>query len=136
MEPSPDAEYRCSPYGPLDTWPPVLSEELMCMLKAPLEIDKDETFILDQLPKRICGMLQGQAGQPSEGWGMYFEEGLDFDFIIGVIFAIFVLASLLFGILWTVLEMDIQGAFGISSYMVTASSVFLAWMASRAKNFG
>ena len=106
------------------------------MLKAPLEIDKDETFILDQLPKRICGMLQGQAGQPSEGWGMYFEEGLDFDFIIGVIFAIFVLASLLFGILWTVLEMDIQGAFGISSYMVTASSVFLAWMASRAKNFG
>ena len=106
------------------------------MLEHPADIDKDETYVLDQLPKRTCGALQAQPGQASEGWGIYFEEGLDFDLVIGATFTVFIMASLLFGILWTVLEMDIQGAFGVSSYMVTCSGIFLAWVASRAKNSG
>lgn len=80
--------------------------------------------------------MRERIGQPAEGWGIYYEEGVDFDLIIGVVFVVFLLASLLFAILWTRLEMDIQGAFGVSSYMVTASGIFLAWMASRAKDFG
>lgn len=106
----------------------------MHMLCSPQCIDVRETWVLDQLPKRTRGELEERAGQPVEGWGIYYQEGVDFDMIIGVVFCIFVLASLLFGILWTVFEHDVQGAFGISSYMVTASGIFLAWMASRAKN--
>lgn len=56
--------------------------------------------------------------------------------VIGAVFLLFLLGSLLFAILWTTLKMDIQGAFGVSSYMVTASGIFLAWLASRAKNYG
>ena len=106
------------------------------MLSSPQCINKNETWVLEQLPKRTVGELQERVGQPAEGWGIYYQEGIDFDMIVGVVFSIFILASLLFGVLWTVLEHDIQGAFGISSYMVTASGIFLAWMASRAKNFG
>jgi hypothetical protein len=108
----------------------------MHMLSSPQCINEQETWVLGQLPKRTVGKLQACAGQPAEGWGIYYQEGIDFDMIIGVVFAIFILASLLFAILWTRLEMDIQGAFGVSSYMVTASGILLAWMASRAKNFG
>lgn len=106
------------------------------MLSSPKCINERETWVLNQLPKRTKGELQEKFGQPAEGWGIYYQEGVDFDMIIGVVFSVFLLASLLFGVLWTVLEMDIQGAFGISSYMVTASGIFLAWLASRAKNFG
>jgi hypothetical protein len=111
-------------------------QDLMHMLSSPQCINEQETWVLDQLPKRTIGELQACAGQPVEGWGVYYQEGIDFDMIIGVVLVDFILASLLFAVLWTRLEMDIQGAFGVSSYMVTASGIFLAWMTSRAKNFG
>ncbi|XP_014557166.1 hypothetical protein COCVIDRAFT_69160, partial [Bipolaris victoriae FI3] len=136
VEPSQDAEYRCSPPGPLAIWPPVLSQDLMHMLSSPQCIHEDETWVLDQLPKRTAGELQACVGKPAEGWGIYYKEGIDFDMIIGVVFAVFLLGSLLFGILWTVLKRDIQGAFGVSAYVVTAISVFVTWVATRAKNLG
>ncbi|KAF3035625.1 hypothetical protein E8E11_004888 [Didymella keratinophila] len=136
VEPSPDAEYRCSPAGPLATWPPVLSQDLMHMLSSPQCINENETWVLEQLPKRIAGELQERPGQPIEGWGVYYQEAIDFDIIITVVFIVFLMASLLFGILWTRFEMDIQGAFGVSSYMITAIGILLAMIASRAKNFG
>ena len=51
--------------------------------------------------------------------------------IVSVLFGIFLLGSALFGVLWSVLKMDIQGAFGVSSYMITASGIVIAWVASR-----
>ncbi|KAF2621158.1 hypothetical protein BU25DRAFT_354992 [Macroventuria anomochaeta] len=136
VEPSPTAEYRCTPAGPLATWPPVLSQDLMHMLSSPECINEQETWVLDQLPKRTVGELQASAGQPAEGWGVYYQEGVDFDMVIAVVFVVFLLASLLFAVLWTKFEMDVQGAFGVSSYMITAAGIFLAMVASRAKNFG
>ncbi|KAF2994954.1 hypothetical protein E8E13_002610 [Curvularia kusanoi] len=117
-------------------WSRLLSQDLMHMLYSPQCIDDKETWVFDQVPKRTVGELQADAGQPAEGWGIYYEEGFDFDTIIGVVLLVFFLASLLFAILWTRLEMDIQGAFGVSSYMATASGILLAWMASRARNYG
>ncbi|KAF5853238.1 hypothetical protein GGP41_001822 [Bipolaris sorokiniana] len=136
VEPSQDAEYRCSPAGPLATWPPVLSQDLMHMLSSPQCIHEDETWVLNQLPKRTAGELQAYVGKPAEGWGIYYKEGIDFDMIIGAVFAVFLFGSLLFGILWTVLKKDIQSAFGVSAYVVTAISVFVTWVATRAKNLG
>lgn len=57
VEPAPDAEYRCDPAGPLDWWPPILSQELMHMLTSPDCIHEGETSVLEQLPKRTCGAL-------------------------------------------------------------------------------
>jgi hypothetical protein len=107
----------------------------MHMLNSPDCPSEQGTSILEQLPRRTCGQLAERTDQPAEGWGLYYQEGVDFDMIIGVVFGIFLLASLLFGILWTKLEMDIQGAFGVSSYMVAGSGISMAWLASRAKNF-
>lgn len=106
------------------------------MLNSPSCINEKETWVLEQLPKRTCGPLEGKLGQPVEGWGIYYQDGVDFDTVIGVVFGLFLLASLLFSVLWTTLEMDIQGAFGVSSYMVAASGISMAWLASKAKNFG
>lgn len=125
IEPSSHAEYRCEP-GPPSTYPPVFPEQLMHFLTSPSCIPGDETWIFNLLPKRICGELQGQAGQPAEGWGIYYKEGWDRDAIAWIIFTVFMLGSLLFGVLWSVLKMDIQGAFGVSAYMGTAASIFLA----------
>ncbi|KAF3045537.1 hypothetical protein E8E12_009384 [Didymella heteroderae] len=136
VEPSPDAEYRCSPAGPLATWPPVLSQDLMHMLSSPQCINEQEIWVLEQLPKRTSGQLQERTGQPAEGWGVYYQEGIDFDIIITVVFVVFLFASLLFGVLWTRFEMDIEGAFGVSSYMITTIGILLAMIANRAKNVG
>ncbi|KAJ6266445.1 hypothetical protein PSV08DRAFT_230177 [Bipolaris maydis] len=132
VEPSQDAEYRCSPAGPLATWPPVLSQDLMHMLSSPQCIHEDETWVLDQLPKRTAGELRACVGKPAEGWGIYYKEGTDYNMIA---FAVFLLGSLLFGILWAVLKKDIQGAFGVSSYVMTGVPILLTWMATRAENF-
>ncbi|KAH4056967.1 hypothetical protein HBH49_039700 [Parastagonospora nodorum] len=136
VEPSPDAEYRCAPAGPLDTWPPVLSEELMHMLTSPQCVNPKETFVLEQLPKRTKGELIGTIGRSVEGWGIHFQEGWDFDLLIGLVLAVFLLASLLFAVLWSHFKLDVQGAFGVSSYMVTASGIFVAWFANRAGKLG
>lgn len=102
------------------------------MLTSPNCIHEDQTFVLEQLPKRTNGELRGSTTQPVEGWGIYYEEGWNIDLILGIVLVVFLLASLLFGILWSCLRLDIQGAFGVSSYMVTASGILIAWIANRA----
>jgi hypothetical protein len=46
-------------------------------------------------------------GQFPEDWSIYYQEGIDFDTIMGVVFSIFLLTSL-FGVLSTVLELWIS----------------------------
>ncbi|KAH7069264.1 hypothetical protein FB567DRAFT_456853, partial [Paraphoma chrysanthemicola] len=135
VEPAPDAEYRCKPAGPLDVWPPILSQQLMHMLTSPDCIPADETLVLEQLPKRTCGELQGKVRQPAEGWGIHFQEGWDTDILIGVVTIMF-LASLVFAIIWSYFKHDIQGAFGVSSYMITAVGVLVALIVNRAGRLG
>jgi len=132
VEPSPSAEYRCIP-GPPETYPPVMSEHLIHMFNSPSCIDETQTWVLDLLPKRICGELRGKAGQqPTEGWGIYYKEGCDRDMIAFMSLAVFLLGSLLFAVLWSKFKMDVQGAFGVSAYMGTACGIFVAIIAMRA----
>ena len=48
----------------------------------------------------------------------------------------FLLASLLFAILWCYFKFDVQGAFGVSSYIVTASGIVVAAIVNRAGKMG
>ncbi|KAF9729921.1 hypothetical protein PMIN01_11854 [Paraphaeosphaeria minitans] len=70
-------------------------------------VNGNDTWILDQLPRRICGELHGKAGQPAEGWGIYYQEGLSWRFITLTMVVVFFLVSL-FGILWAYLKKDIR----------------------------
>jgi len=130
--PAETAEYSCSQTYPADTWPLVGPKHLAHMLRCPLQINEKQTWIFNLVPKRNWGELSGRANEPTEGWGFYFEEGWDFDVVVNLAFVVFMLASLLFGILWTVLKSDIQGAFGVSSYIVTLSGLVIAFVVRQA----
>jgi hypothetical protein len=125
VEPPATAEYKCHPVPPTRL-PPISPEYLAMLLYCPSEQDQDDTWILDQLPKRTCGRLQGAPGQPAEGWGIYYQEGWDTRLIVLAIFVVFVLASLLFGVLWSVYRFDVQGAFGVSAWIATLGGILIA----------
>ena len=100
----------------------------MHRLLSPSCIDEKESWVLTQMPKRTCGPLQGKADKPAEGWGIYYQEGWDELLIAAIVFVIFLLGSLIFGILWTMFTVDIQGAFTVSAYIVAACGVFLSFI--------
>jgi hypothetical protein len=104
--------------------------------KHPELIAEKEMSILNQLPKRNCGKLQATGQVSANGWGLYYEENWNIGFIIVVIVGITISASLLFGICWTIAKNDIQGAWGVSSYMVTTCALIVALLSiiSRAKS--
>lgn len=128
VEPALNAQYRCIP-GPPATYPPIPSEHLVTLFSHPSYADETDDWILQQLPKRICGRLQGQAGHPAEGWGVYYQEDWDRDLITVMVFLVFLVASVLFGALWSVYKFDIQGAFGISAYMVAVCAALIPLIA-------
>jgi hypothetical protein len=95
-------------------------------LKHPELIPEREMSIFNQLPKRNCGGIQATGREPAQGWGLYYEENWNIGLIIVVIVGITIPASLLFGICWSLKKADIQGAWGISSYMVTTCALIVA----------
>jgi hypothetical protein len=135
VEPSPGAEYRCIPGSPA-TYPPIPPEYLASLFTCPRDVHEKDKWILDQLPKRTRGELQGEIGHPAEGWGIYYQEGWDRDIITLTVLVVFVVASLLFGVLWSQLQFDVQGAFGVSAYMIARCAVLLPVVATRAERTG
>jgi hypothetical protein len=131
VEPAPRAEYRCIP-GPPAVWPPIDPHYLAHLLNCPSYTNEHDTWILDQLPKRICGQIQGRAGRPAEAWGIYYQEGWDRDLIALIVFLVFLSGSLLFGVLWSKSKMDVQGAFGVSAYIMSACGIVISLIVIRA----
>jgi hypothetical protein len=106
------------------------------MLKCPRTISGKYTWVLYRVPKRIMGELSEEGDQAADGWSFYFREGWDFDAIMTISFVVFILGSLLFGICWSVFESDIQGAFGVGAYMVTACGLFVAFVVGKTGKAG
>ncbi|KAH6621811.1 hypothetical protein C7974DRAFT_338546 [Boeremia exigua] len=129
-------EYACNPSGPPDTWPPVCPEFMMHMFYSPQCIAKDDTLVLEQIPKKMDCRLDETSGSRLEGWGLYFQEDIDVSTIIVVLFTTLFVASLLFLIIWTVLKDDIQGASGVSAYIVAVASMAGIWVCTKSKSFG
>jgi hypothetical protein len=94
--------------------------------KHPERIAKEECSILNQLPKRNCGRIQADGQVATQGWGLYYEENWNIGLIIAVLVGTTIIASLIFGICWTLMRSDIQGAWGLSSYMVTTCALIVA----------
>ncbi|KAB2107682.1 hypothetical protein AG0111_0g4670 [Alternaria gaisen] len=128
-------EYEYSP-SPPKTHPPIPPEYLASLFTCATDVHEEDDWILNQLPKRTCGVLQGQKGQPAEGWGIYFLEGWDREIISLLILFIFFLASLLFGVLWWKFQFDLQGGFGVSAYMMAVCTVVISVVVTRLENKG
>ena len=111
-------EYDYKPVPP-DLVPPVGENHLMHLFQHPQHAD-DDPICLGRFPKKLREMLVVCDSQyTSKGWGLQFEEGWNSKktWIVG--FVLFVLGSLLWGILWAVFENSIQDAFTVSSYIVS-----------------
>jgi hypothetical protein len=134
VEPSDQAEYNCMIGGPLNSGPPVLPGIMGHFFSNPSCIPKENTAILAFLPRRICGMLQESINEATDGWGIYYEEGWNRGLITMLLFVGFALGSLLFGTLWSYYRLDIQGAFGVSAWLLTACGILISMVAMRAGN--
>jgi hypothetical protein len=97
----------------------------------PTCINPNQTWIYDQIPKRVCGQLIGDCGSPAVGWGVHFQEGWNWPKIATLGFWIFVVESPLFGILYAGLKKDLQSAFGIAGYWITTLAVVLGYLAAK-----
>ena len=61
----------------------------------------------------------------SVGWGIHLVEGWVVSRLWFLALMLFVLGTLVFGVCWAVLRHDVQGAFGVSGYMVTLVALIL-----------
>lgn len=98
----------------------------------PHAINPNRTWILEQLPKRALAKFDPEPLEPIEAWGLYFKEGWNWNKIWWILGLGFFPPSLLFGILWAVLKQDIQGAFGVASWYMTAAAIVLGIVGSNA----
>ena len=128
----PDKEYDCSPAPRVLLHPrvvPVLGPRMLTSdFLDPSSINKAQKTTLNQLPKRICGVLQATPDAQERGWGLHIEE----DWHWPTLYCCFFVTcsfSLLFGIIWSVKRNDIQGAFAVSGYVLTLGAMFLGYMA-------
>jgi hypothetical protein len=127
------AEYRCtSSGGGGDICPPVPAHVLTDYYENPDSVNATDTWLIELMPKRVCGELEGKSTEPAQGWGISYEEGWDHEKIGLVLLIVFFGGSLLFGLSWTLLKNDIQGAFGVSAWWLSASTILLGYVAIRA----
>jgi hypothetical protein len=70
----------------------------------PDEISLGRALVLQQLPKKIGGVLQTLSSRREAAWGIYYKEGWDWVKVWYVLGFGFFLPSLLFGILWGILK--------------------------------
>ena len=108
---------------------PVLSPKfLMGDFQYPLEIIAGQTSTLNQLPKRRQPEeLRATPKEMVTGWGLHIEEDWHWPAIY-CCFGVIVLFSLVFGIVWSVVNNDLQGAWAISGYAVSVGVMFIAYI--------
>jgi len=116
--PPPEYTYLPGDSAPATT-PPIGPDALMHFYAHPSHADKNSSPILNFFPKRVKEPLTRDLGKGmSTGWGVHFEEGWHWNAFWVVGFGLLSLGSIVFGVAWTVLEHDVQGAFGIASFIL------------------
>jgi hypothetical protein len=120
----PPAEYTYLPgESAPSTIPPVGSSILMHFYHNPACADTESAHILRLFPQKLNKPLKRGYEGASTGWGLHFQEGWHWNEFCVVGLILLVVASIVFGIAWSILDHDVQGAFGISGYIL-AFAVF------------
>lgn len=100
----------------------------------PEDLSPDQAWAFTQLPKRMNDALQPGTNSFLPGWGIYFEEGWHFKTIYLLVSLATVIGSLIFGVCWSVFKLDVQAAFGITSYWVAVVGMGIGFLALRSTN--
>ena len=73
--------------------------------------------------KRRTRIRPSDPAKDRVGWGIHLEEGMLPGRILMWTSVIFVGGSIAFGISWTILEHDIQGAWGVAAWVLTLGGI-------------
>ncbi|KAI0436155.1 hypothetical protein F4803DRAFT_248206 [Xylaria telfairii] len=115
--PTSSNDYAYDPMPP-DTIPPIGTNLLMHLFENPDHADVT-LFLYNRFPKKLRAQLEACPIKGSSiGWGIEFVEGVDW-------YAVFVSGCfgfffcLLFAVAWAAARGDVQGGFGIASFLLT-----------------
>ncbi|KAL5345654.1 hypothetical protein ACLOAV_009408 [Pseudogymnoascus australis] len=114
--PPPENPNYCYAPVPVDLIPPVGENRLIHLFNNP-DCAEDVLACLDRFPKKLKEKLACGDKVVVTGWGIDLEEGVCSK-KTAIVYMVCVLVSSIWGILWTVLGHDIQGAFTVSAYMI------------------
>ncbi|PVH98480.1 hypothetical protein DM02DRAFT_45421 [Periconia macrospinosa] len=106
-------------FVPHDLMPPVGSAYLMHLFKHPEDYE-GENSTYQRAPKRRERLGSGM------GWGINLVEGFQAQKVWAVIMLGFGIGSAVFAVLWTMKRGDVQGAFGVASWIVTLAGLGVA----------
>ncbi|KAL8804222.1 MAG: hypothetical protein Q9182_002676 [Xanthomendoza sp. 2 TL-2023] len=110
-------------FQPCDLLPPV-GENLMTHLFHHPHEANEMAITYRRSPKKRKAKLEvcPQSGT-NVGWGIHLVEGWAITKIWILALAVFLASSLIFAIAWALLEHDLQGAFGVSTYFVAVATL-------------
>lgn len=114
-----NSDYHYRPV-PIDLVPPVGEHRLMHFFHNP-DCAEDVPACLERFPKKAREKLICKEKPVITGWGLQLEEGPNIK-KISIAYFIFVFISFIWGVIWTILKHDIQGAFTISSFMLAIAA--------------
>nr|OQO31028.1 hypothetical protein B0A51_03734 [Rachicladosporium sp. CCFEE 5018] len=102
---------------PAEFVPPIGKNQLRHLYDHPEDAD-DQPVCFTRVPRKLHERLvAAPIVGSSEGWGICFIEGISWPKVCGL-GLVGVVLSTAFGVLWTVLKGDIQGGFGVASFML------------------
>jgi hypothetical protein len=111
--------------------PPFEKNYLMHYFLNPDHLSSAQAWTFTQVPKRMHTGLQPGTDAFVPGWGIYFEDGWHFKTIYLLVSLATFISSLIFGVCWSVFKLDVQAAFGITSYWVTVVAMSMGFLALR-----
>ena len=111
--------------------PPFGKNYLMHYFLNPDHLSPEQAWTFAQVPKRMRTGLQPGTDAFVPGWGIYFEDGWHFKTIYLLVSLATFISSLIFGVCWSVFKLDVQAAFGITSYWVTIVAMGMGFLALR-----
>lgn len=87
---------------------------------------EDELITYKRIPKKRGIKLRvGNTMDVGVGWGVHLVEGFIAYKVWTLFTGLFSLASFVFAIVWAVKKDDVQGAFGVSAYVCTLSTLLI-----------
>lgn len=101
----------------------------MHYMRHPQLIHPQQTWVYNQLPKRLYGQLLAPNDAQVTGWGMHFQEGIDWRACGVVGFVVIVVGSCAFGIIWALVKQDVQTGFTVAAYWSNIATVVLGFYA-------
>ncbi|PVH84838.1 hypothetical protein DL98DRAFT_651555 [Cadophora sp. DSE1049] len=114
-------EYDFLPPPPLKKCPPIGAEHMMHLFTSCSAQPQSTSLYLRHIPKRKDKALSFRADliEGNTGWGLHFVEKSNGSLPMTVLFAVSLIVGIVFAVCWSYWKEDVQGAFGVASYVTS-----------------